>query len=308
MTCQFTQKGMSVEDCINLCNSETDNLCSSFCEDKCRNCQDPMKCPWLLNTTTPSPTNRTTTTSSPIYSGSRTEFNAFVDRLQEYARTSDMLIDSGNNLSETLPQLNQINDDKMKRDIIITYLMGMYDINTNILADNYEMAKRGENSITRKKNIINNNKKAIKELLESLKVKEREYKMNLGRFERLNYDTELMKHLLWFCIAMFIVPLLYLANLLPKIFAVIVWLLLLGIFIGFTLYKRHNNNLGRDSIFYGQYNFDKPTNENILKSRLKQQLDPKCKADLDTAEDDFDPSKIDIGDVSAWKNKTPNNI
>ena len=68
MTCQFSYKGVSVEDCINLCNEETNNLCGSYCENKCKNCQDITKCPWILNTTTLSPT---TTTGAPIY-------NAFI--------------------------------------------------------------------------------------------------------------------------------------------------------------------------------------------------------------------------------------
>jgi hypothetical protein len=126
--------------------------------------------------------------------------------------------------------------------------------------------------------------------------------MNLGLYNRLAYDTELMKHLMWFCIVLFVVPLLYLANLLPKIFAVVMWLLLLGSFIGYLLYKRQLNNQGRDSLFYNEYNFAKPTNENILASRLKQQLDPSCQANLESANDEIDPSKVDIGDISQWKN------
>ena len=57
--------------------------------------------------------------------------------------------------------------------------------------------------------------------------------------------------------------------------------------------------------FYNKYNFDKPTNENILKSHIKQTLDPKCKKDLNDDKDDFNPKDIDIGSISSWKNKTP---
>ena len=302
MTCQFSYKGVSVEDCINLCNEETNNLCGSYCENKCKNCQDITKCPWILNTTTLSPT---TTTGSPIYN--KNAMDELLNRIMNYSRTSDMLLETPNNLSEDLGSITQINDDATKRNIIYMYLTGMYNINTQILSDNYDENKNSMSNYNKKKHIINNNETDIKLLIEELKVKDREYKINLGNYTRMVFETQSLKYLLFMVLVLFVVPLLYLMGLLPKLFAVIIYLILLAISIGFIMYRIHLHSKGRDSIFYNKYNFDKPTNENILKSHIKQTLDPECKKDLNNDTDDFDPKDIDIGSISSWKNKLPSN-
>jgi hypothetical protein len=83
-----------------------------------------------------------------------------------YSRTSDMLLETPNNLSEDLGNITQINDDATKRNIIYTYLTGMYNINTQILSDNYDENKNSMSNFNKKKHIINNNEKDIKLLQE----------------------------------------------------------------------------------------------------------------------------------------------
>ena len=36
MTCSFSYKGISKEDCVNLCNDETNHLCTTYCSNKCK--------------------------------------------------------------------------------------------------------------------------------------------------------------------------------------------------------------------------------------------------------------------------------
>ena len=117
------------------------------------------------------------------------------------------------------------------------------------------------------------------------------------------FETKILQYLFFYCIILLIVPLLYLFGVFNKISAVLTWLILLFSGISYAMYKVYDNRKNRDEIFYNEYNFNKPTRENILKSRLDQELNEKCE-EPKTDEDDFDPKSIDL-DVSQWKNKIP---
>tara|TARA_E500000178_G_scaffold295390_1_gene301167 strand:- start:1380 stop:2291 length:912 start_codon:yes stop_codon:yes gene_type:complete len=302
MTCEFSYKGISLEDCVNLCNEETDNLCTTYCSNKCANCNDASKCPWLV-TTTLAPTNSPTTLGPRLYDSSK--MNAIVDRLLDYSRVSDMMLDDSSRMNESLNQLRNVRDDSRKRDIVYKYLMEMYDVNTNLLAENYEDNKVSLNNYRKKRNIIANNKETLKELDEKLIVKDREFKINLGKYNKLVFETRTLKFLMFVILTLFVIPLLYLGDVLPKIFSVLIYLVLIGCAIAYAMYTIKMEQKRRDTIFYQKYNFNKPTRENILKSQLKQALDPKCSQDLNTEDDDFNPNDIDIGSVSSWKNQVP---
>ena len=302
MTCEFSYKGISLEDCINLCNDETDNLCTTYCSNKCNKCNDPSKCPWLITTTT-FPIKEPTTIGPKLYDSSK--INTIVDRMLDYSRTSDMLLDDSSKISETLSKIKNVNDDSKKRDLIYKYLIEMYDVNTNLLAENYEDNKVSINNYRKKRNIIANNKVRLKELDEKLIIRDREFKINLGKYNKLVFETRTLKFLMFVILTLFVIPIMYLGGILPKIFSVLIYLVLIGCAIAYAMYTIKMEQKRRDSIFYQKYNFNKPTRENILKSQLKQALDPKCSQDLNTEDDDFDPNDIDIGSVSSWKNGVP---
>ena len=76
-------------------------------------------------------------------------------------------------------------------------------------------------------------------------------------------------------------------EILDKLVAVIGWLLLVTAGIMLFLYKLYTNKQNRDKIFYDQYNFGKPTRENILRSRLTQELNEKCEKEPKNDDDDY---------------------
>ena len=302
MTCEFSYKGISLEDCVNLCNDETDNLCTTYCSNKCTNCNDPYKCPWLVTTTSLPSVDQPT--MSPRTNSSR-KIDVIVDRMLDYSRISDMLLDDSSRMNETLNQIKNLNNDTKKRELVYKYLMEMYDVNTNLLADNYEDNKVSINNYRKKRNIIANNKESLKELEEKLIVKDREFKINLGKYNKLVFETRTLKFLMFVILTLFVIPIMYLGGVLPKIFSVLIYLVLIGCAIAYAMYTIKMEQKRRDTIFYQKYNFNKPTRENILKSQLKQALDPQCSQDLNTEDDDFNPDDIDIGSVSSWKNQVP---
>ena len=301
MTCSFSYKGISKEDCVNLCNDETNNLCTTYCSNKCNNCQDQSKCAWLLNTTVSPP--KSTTPPKKLYNSSK--MNDLVDRVVQYSGVSDMLLDDESQMGDELKKLEKIKDDAQKRDIIYNYLMEMYTVNTKLLNKNFKENKQISEDLDGKQDKIKEDRETIKIQQSTLKAKEREFKINLGKYNKIVFETQTIKFVMFMTLLLFIIPLLYLGNILPKIVAVIIYLILVGCILGLGIYRIKREEQRRDTIFYQKYNFEKPTRENVLKSYLDQKLDPKCKSDLNTDEDDFNPNNIDIGSVSSWKNGIP---
>jgi hypothetical protein len=296
-TCSFSLKGSSLQNCVNTCNTETDNLCSGYCDDTCGGCGS--KCPWKQQQ--PS----TTQTGAGAGAGAKasTCFNSLITRLKKYSVLADRILKTNNNLSDSLENLSIITDEQVKKDIIYEYLTSMYELSTNLIASNFSSIKLDREDITAKKNLIGKNKESLRELMEILKTKERQYKINMGKYNLMVYETRMFQYLFFYTIVLLIIPLLYLFGALNKMVAVLGWLMLITAGIIYTIYKIKTNKRGRDQIFYSEFNFNKPTRENILRSRLKQELSPKCKKEQDTDEDEFDPKNTDIGDITKWKNK-----
>lgn len=306
-TCRFDPSGATLQECKSRCNTETQDLCGNFCEMTCNGCADPATCPWLNNTTNAPEVTTTKAPGPPIYTSNRGSFNQLVARMMEYAKYSDMLLEEGDDVSGDLAQLEDIKDDSLRREIVYNYLMGSYDLNTELLAEHYEETKKVKSNVDQKENVIKYNKKQKKKLMEELIKKEELYRIKLGKYNKMVLETETLQYLFYYSVFLLLLPLVYLMNVVPNIVAFIVWLVLLALGITAAMYRIFRESKGRDKLYYNKYNFNKPNRENILRSRLKQELDSKC-ADNKDAECDFDPNMVDIGDVSQWKNKNPNNI
>jgi len=294
-TCSFSLKGSSLQNCVNTCNTETDNLCSGYCDDTCGACGS--NCPWKQQQQQQQPS--TTKTSAKA----STCFNSLITRLKNYSVLADKILKTNNNLSDSLENLSTITDEQVKKDIIYEYLTSMYELSTNLIASNFSSIKLDKEDIVAKKNLIGKNKESLRELMEILKTKERQYKINMGKYNLMVYETRMFQYLFFYAIVLLIIPLLYLFGALNQMVAVFGWLMLVTAGIIYTIYKIKTNKNGRDQIFYSEFNFNKPTRENILRSRLKQELSPQCKKEPNTDEDDFDPKSADIGDITKWKNK-----
>jgi hypothetical protein len=286
-TCSFSLKGSSLPECIDICNNETEDLCTSYCEDTCKQ---------------GFPISQNTTTTKPIQESS-TCFNDLIQRIKNYSVLADKILENQNNISNSLDALSNVSDNEVKKDIIYNYLTSMYELSTDVISTNFESIKYDKTDIIAKKNLINKNKDSLRILLEILKTKERQYKMNMGKYNMMVYETRSLQYLFFYCIVLLLIPLLYLFGALNQIFAIIGWLMLVTIGIIYTLYKIKSNKVNRDQLFYSDFNFDKPTREAILRSRLDQGLDEQCDSKPKTADNEFEADDVDIGNISKWKNK-----
>ena len=41
--CDFVPKGLNIQECIDACNNETEDLCSEHCMISCKNCENDSK-------------------------------------------------------------------------------------------------------------------------------------------------------------------------------------------------------------------------------------------------------------------------
>lgn len=294
-SCSFSPRGNNLENCIQMCNEETNGLCQDYCSNSCSNCSDKRSCLWL-NTTTTKPT----TTGSPMYN--QNQLDALISRMTEYNRFSNMLLDvEDEETNDMIEQLQTIKDHKTRRDIIFNYLISMYDLNTELLLEGYEETKKSGSNVSDKNKAIAKNKRISKELKEELKKKDRQYKLNMGAYNKMIFETQTLQYLFYYVALLLAIPLIYLMELVPKMLAFVVWLVLIALGFSYGMYRVASNNKNRDEMFYDKYNFNKPTNENLLRSALDQKLNPVCQTPLDADKNDFEPQEVDM-DVSAYMN------
>ena len=75
--------------------------------------------------------------------------------------------------NDMIEQLQNIEDAKPQREIIFNYLMGMYDLNTELMLEGYEETKKAVPYRIKIK--LLKNKRISKDLKDELKKKERQY-------------------------------------------------------------------------------------------------------------------------------------
>ena len=280
--CDFVPKGLNIQECIDACNNETEDLCSEHCMISCKNCTNEAECKWLQSTTSSTPTIKSSTC-----------FNNMSVKIMEYSKIADRILNN-NNHSDSLKNLDLIKDDNKKKEIIWMYLTNMYMISTDLIKHNYTNIKLDKKNIIVKKNLINKNKKLIEKLKEIVETKNRQYKINMGKYRKMLYETKLLQYLFFYIVILLVIPLLYLFGILNKLISVLSWITLVFIGLVVTIYKFSNRN-NRDNLFYNQLQFEKPSHKNLVKNKYRNQLSE------DNNDLDFDPSTIDIGDISKWK-------
>ena len=106
-----------------------------------------------------------------------------------------------------------------------------------------------------------------------------------------------------------IFPLLSKLGLIPLTVGMGVWAVgLIGI-LGFMAYKLYFTDMNRDQLEYAKYNFNKPSDEEVAKSRAIAQMNDKDKARCQAfseLEDELDIPNIEL-DVSKYKTNAPTN-
>ena len=121
--------------------------------------------------------------------------------------------------------------------------------------------------------------------------------MNLYERRKLQYQVNIFKHIVLAIGVALLFPALVKFKKLDKNTGMVIWGLYMVVVLIYAIFMLYVKNLNRDDIDFKQYNFVKPTDEEVARSRIAASMSEKDRAKcnaLAEMEDDFDPSSVNI--------------
>lgn len=213
------------------------------------------------------------------------------------------------NQNDNLPNL-EVNFNTFKtqgisgtRGEIKRLLETMYKTGTFHSKSNYIDKHRLDNILKSQEIIITDDGILLNNLKNADNTSKRQMEININEFRKTEYNLGVIKQVVIFVAIMLLIPALVKFKVLDKKTGMVVWMVLLVvilIYAGFMIMVKNNN---RDDIDFKQYNFVKPTDDEIARSRIAASMSSKdkarCKA-LAQMDDDFDPESINI-DITPYR-------
>ena len=131
----------------------------------------------------------------------------------------------------------------------------------------------------------------------------RQMEIDLNEYRRTQYNLTIIKQAIVFVAIILIFPALVKLNVLDKNTGLVIWFILLVVLLIYVIFMIIVKNSNRDDVDFREYNFVKPTDDEIARSRIAASMSSKdkakCKA-LADMEDDFDPESINI-DITPYR-------
>ena len=192
---------------------------------------------------------------------------------------------------------------------IFNLLKNFYENNTLTTIDKY---RERESSTSEHKQVVKqlNEKKDIVESLKALnETTKREIEISMYKTNKLKDTNKVLMIVLIVVGVLIVFPLLSKLGVLPMTLGIGIWILALVGLLGFMTYKLYFTEMNRDQLEYAKYNFNKPTDEEIAKSRAIAQMSDKDKARCQAfseLEDELDIPNIEL-DIGQYQSKVPTN-
>ena len=131
----------------------------------------------------------------------------------------------------------------------------------------------------------------------------RKMEINLNEFRKIQYNLKVIKQAIVFVAIILIFPALVKFGVFDKQMGLVIWFICLVVLLIYVLFMLIIKNNNRDDIDFREYNFVKPNDEEIARSRIAASMSSKdkakCKA-LAEMDDDFDANTINI-DITPYK-------
>jgi len=184
-----------------------------------------------------------------------------------------------------------------------TSVKSLYDLNSLHTRSNFVDKNNLQKLVGQQNEQLDTDHVTISDLNELNSTAKRRIEINMNKYRKIDYQLSVLKYILVAVMCLLIIPILTYANVLGKStgMGVIVFLLVLIAVAGyFFLYVK---NVGRDNNDYKEFNFVKPTDEQVARSKMLSEMSKRDKARcqaLTELEDDFDPASLNI-DISQYK-------
>jgi len=182
-------------------------------------------------------------------------------------------------------------------------LKDMYEVGTLNSKSNFVDKQRLDNVLKSQEYIISDDGVLLNNLKTVDNTMKRQMEIDLNQYRRTQYNLTIIKQAIVFVAIILIFPALVKFNVLDKNTGLVIWFVLLVVLLIYVLFMIIVKNSNRDDIDFREYNFVKPTDDEIARSRIAASMSSKdkakCKA-LAAMEDDFDPESINI-DITPYK-------
>ena len=184
-----------------------------------------------------------------------------------------------------------------------------YNENTFKTLSNYRERQGVRNEHDQVKKQLNDKVGVINDLKSLNETTKREVEINMFKTRKLQDTNKVLMIVLLTVGVLVIFPLLSKLGIIPVTISMGIWAVgLIGI-LGFMAYKLYFTDMNRDQLEYAKYNFNKPSDQEIAKSRAIAQMNDKDKARCQAfseLEDELDIPNIEL-DVSKYKTNAPTN-
>ena len=184
-------------------------------------------------------------------------------------------------------------------------LTNLYDVNKIHAKSNYIDMKRLNNIVKSQENILEDDGVLLNNLDKLNSTTKRQHEINLNDYRNMRYNINIFKQVVIAVAFAVIIPALVRFGIIDMTLGLVTWvifMIIIGIYAIFMVYVKNSN---RDDIDFKTFNFVKPTEEEIARSRLAGQMSKgdkaKCQA-LSEMEDDFDKDSINI-DINPYISK-----
>ena len=271
--CFESERCSSINDCVSVCGLDGVNtgICGNDDEDEC----DERE-------------------SRDIVDLYRTLFF----QIKSYIRQNDSLP----NLDIKFNTFKTLGADSTK-DQIKNLLVSMYNSGTLNSKSNFVDKQRLDNIIKSQELIITDDGILLNNLKNVDNTSKRQMEININEFRKVEYNLGVIKQAVVFVAIMLLIPALVKFNVLDKKTGMVIWMVLLVVILVYVCFMIMVKNNNRDDIDFKQYNFVKPTDDEIARSRIEASMSSKdkarCKA-LAQMDDDFDPESINI-DITPYR-------
>tara|TARA_B110001450_G_C17577315_1_gene463412 strand:- start:36 stop:704 length:669 start_codon:yes stop_codon:yes gene_type:complete len=158
-----------------------------------------------------------------------------------------------------------------------TNMVNCFKENTDTAVNNFKLYQKHKQLELIQNKYHNDYDKNINELLNENTTSKREIEINYNFIKRKEEKIKIFKYS-FIAIAIFsIIPLLSISKigLIPKVLAFLIWLIVMVVILIIVIFKLFIENRHRDDINFFEYNFEKPSNNEIARSKMQHELSKK---------------------------------
>jgi hypothetical protein len=222
-------------------------------------------------------------------------------KMKQYFADHDTL----NNINIDFASLSNLGNDSVRAELW-NLLKEMYEVGTLTSKSNYVDKQRLDNILKSQEYIISDDGVLINNLKSVDNTMKRQMEINFNEYRKTQYNLRVIKQAIVFIAIILIIPALVKFGILEKKVGLVVWFILLVVLLIYVIFMIVVKNRNRDDIDFKKYNFVKPTDEEVARSRIAASMSSKDKAKCKTLaqmDDDFDPESINI-DITPYKSDT----